>query len=188
MVSIIPFAEPSSRRRDANARDISSEYIWIVNKSFEWAPDYRPYVLVAESSEHNRRVSKITARWASRPQSQMRSRTLDAFNPISVINFLSSFNLECDINGMNDGAVMWLFHFLLKASSTAALNARFCFKPTTSCNTPSAKAERMRTYQKVEQYLFQIYATDYVIAENHAALKRYKKHRLCRQRITQKPW
>lgn len=68
---------------------------------------------------------------------------------------------------------MLVFHFFMKGSSTVALDAHLCLKPTSSQNTPRVKEEMLRTYLEVVNSLLHIYATDNVIAETGAALTRY---------------
>lgn len=95
--------------------------------------------MVEESSEYDETVPKNIAKWAKILQTQMRSHTSDAFDPIYVISFLSSFKFACAVSRIHGGAVMRFFPIFMKISSAAALNARLRLKPTSLSNAPMAK-------------------------------------------------
>lgn len=55
---------------------------------------------------------------------QMKYPIFDQFSSISIIAFLSNFNLACETNGTKrrTNLEIWLFHFFMKKSSSATLN------------------------------------------------------------------
>lgn len=96
----------------------------------------------------------------------------EAFDPISVISALSAFTLTCDSSAIHESVDTWLFDFIIKGSSAAALNARLRLKPTSSSSTHKAKDGMLRAYSQLGIYLLQAYAADDVIAETGDALTR----------------
>lgn len=110
--------------------------------------------------EYGGNVTKKIAKSAERLQPQMRSHLFDSFGLISIISVLSVFRLACDINEIQEGAAIWLFHSFMKGSSTAALNTRICLKTTSLSNTLRVKERMLTTCQKVMSYLHQTYAAD----------------------------
>lgn len=76
-----------------------------------------------KSSRNDESVGENIANWAMKPQTLVRSHIFDAFYLISVICFLSAFKLGRDTNGTPESAAMWQFHFFMKGSFEAALNA-----------------------------------------------------------------
>lgn len=121
-----------SFRRDAKAWDASPEIIRPGNKCHEHALNYRTYRSMFQSSEYNGSVVKNIAKWAERRQTQKRSEMFDAFNPISLISYISAFMQVCDTKEIHEVAAMWLFHFHMRGSCADALNSRLCLKPTSS--------------------------------------------------------
>lgn len=77
-----------------------------VIKRYEYALHYPTYRLVARSSQYAGDDGKIIAKWASRLQAQMRSNLFNAFDPISVIRYLSVFKWTCDTNINHGGATI----------------------------------------------------------------------------------
>lgn len=53
----------------------------------------------------------------------MKSQGFDSFDLISIIGFLSAYDLGCDKGGVCEGAALWLQKFSLKRAATSALNA-----------------------------------------------------------------
>lgn len=64
---------------------------------------------------------------------------------------------------------MRLFHFSMRGSSVAALNAPLSLKPVLLSNRFRAKEVMLRTYPKMVNCLLQICSTDDVIAKTDAA-------------------
>lgn len=100
----------------------------------------------------------------------MRSFLFNAFDPITIISFLSPFKLACDTNGIDEEFAISLFPFFMKGLSAAVLNSPLCLSPTSSSATPTAKEWMLKTYAEVVIYLLQIYSTDDLIANTYAAL------------------
>lgn len=44
----------------------------------------------------------------------MRHQLFDAFDFITILSFLKSFKTSCDIDGISEGAAMWLINYFMK--------------------------------------------------------------------------
>lgn len=62
----------------------------------------------------------------------MPHNTFDAANPISILNFLSTFKMTCHDKGMSEGARMGLFHFSIRNLAASTVNARVRLYDTSS--------------------------------------------------------
>lgn len=99
-----------------------------VNDCFTEALQYRKHFLADNSSCYDDEVARCVARLAKRLQVQIKSQTLESFDPISVICFLSNFKLVCDTNRVHKRAAPWLIHFFVKRPAEDALNARIALR------------------------------------------------------------
>lgn len=169
------------------ARDLSSKVVRRVHKHYEQALGYRTFRLADQSSECDENVPKRFPKWGKRLQKQIRSHKFITFSSVSVLNFLSAFKLACSTNGIDESAAIWIFHFFIKGSFAAALNACWSLKSTSQSSTPRAKDGMLRTYAEVVNYLLQTCATNDVIARTDVANTRFTQHSLCRQSSMRKP-
>lgn len=103
----------------------------------------------------------------------MRSHTLDEFDLILYMSFLSDFRLAFNINEIHGGAAIRQFHLFMKGSSIAALYVRLCLKPALLLNMSDANKAMLRTFPEVENYHFQLYTMDDVIAETGAIFTQF---------------
>lgn len=67
------------------------------------AMDSHGYHLAEGSTHHDEQVTKHINKWKSRSQAQMQSQL---FDPISIIEFLHAFKMDCDNNGAHEGATV----------------------------------------------------------------------------------
>lgn len=129
-----------SRQRDGKAQEPRPGAIRPLNKRHEHALDCHTFRLVDVSSDLDGNVTKNSARSTMRLLPQMRSHMLDEPGPISVISFLFAFMLACNTKEIHNGLDTWFFQYLMKTSSTGALNARLSVEPTPLSN---AQGEEM---------------------------------------------
>lgn len=90
--------------------------------------------------------------------------------PISILSFLSSFELECDTNGVYEGASFWLLYFFMRLPAAAALNARIALR----LKSPERQTEgTIRLHFKAINNLLKSYAKDDMITETDADMKQF---------------
>lgn len=70
------------------------------------ALDYRTYHLAHKLLQYNDEVARSVAERAEHLRVQMRTNDIDIYDPISIINVLSSFKLACDTTSVQEGAEM----------------------------------------------------------------------------------
>lgn len=87
-------------RHERNSCRCEKEWTLVhpVNDRSQEGIDSRTYRLADKSSSYYDEIARIVAKWAKRPQVQMRSQIFDLFDPISFIGFLSAFRSACDMN------------------------------------------------------------------------------------------
>lgn len=62
-------------------------------------------------------------KWAKQVQVQRKSNMFDSFDPILIRGFLSTLEVACDSNGINQDATMWLQPFSGGKPAAVALNS-----------------------------------------------------------------
>lgn len=81
-------------------------------------------MIADKSSKYDALVAKYVTKWVKRFKVQTKRNILDSFDPISITEFLSTFKIASDTNGLHGGAVMRLILFFMENSAAAALNYR----------------------------------------------------------------
>lgn len=76
--------------------------------------NYRTYRLVDRSSHYDDEAAWSDFKWAKVIQEQTRSPTFDSLDPISILSFLSAFEVESDTNGVEVVATLELLQTLLE--------------------------------------------------------------------------
>lgn len=91
--------------------------------------DFRTYRLVDNLQMYNDNVAGKILKWSRLLMVQVKSETLDAVGPITILSSLNDLKLACKTNGVHEGAAIWLFHLFTKKLGTAVLNDCPCLKP-----------------------------------------------------------
>lgn len=112
----------------------------------------------------------------------------DAFDNRFFIRARPAFTLACKINEIHEGTAMWLFHFVMKSSSAAALNARLCWKLKLLSATSRGKERMLRMYPEVMSFVCENHATDIFLSETDSSKHIQRNLRPCRQRNEWKLW
>ena len=102
---------------------------------------------------------------------QLRGINFNGSDPVSIINFLSTFQTACNTNGVHEGAAMWIFQFFLKDAAKALVKSRTT--ATKKKRRKSSSADRLTSYSEVVHFLLKTYATDEVLAEAYADVQNY---------------
>lgn len=127
---------------------------------FQNAVDYSNYQWDSCSTLSDNNLSKNIAKMAKRLSSQMKPHKF-------ILGFLITFKMACDASGVYEGAVMWLFHFSMKNSTSSALKSKLA--PNSQQNPNQTlrrrKIKKLTTYQQVNNHLLWKYATDEVITD-----------------------
>lgn len=84
------------------------------------------------SGQSDDQVAWKCAKWAKCIQVQLKTSIFDSFDPISILFFISLFQLVCDTYIIHEGAAMWLLHFFMKKRAAAALNPRTALRSKSS--------------------------------------------------------
>lgn len=98
----------------------------------------------------------------------MKPHIFNGTDPITILNFLQVFKTACNTNGLHEGAATCMFQFYLKEPVRALLSARI----RTTSRDKSSRQGKLSTYFQLVPYLFKAYATDDVIAEAEAELRK----------------
>lgn len=91
---------------------------------------------------YDRQFSKLFSNMAKRVPAHIRSHFHIPLDPILIVEFLRSFKLTVDTNGVYKVAAMWLFHFHPSDTSSEVLSARLCPKSTDEINSRSVVLEQ----------------------------------------------
>lgn len=116
-----------------------------------------------ECFKYNDCVDKRIVKWAKRFQVQIKTNILDSFDPIPIIEFITTFKLASDTNGAHTGASFWLLPSLVKKMASTTLKYLIAL---------SSKAQKFRkeripySCSKVINFLLETYTTGDVIEEN----------------------
>lgn len=129
------------------------------------------YLLNDKSTCFDSKVPCHVSKMAKRMEVQLKSHILEPMNQISILRFLPAFQTACDANGVHEGAAMWLFHYIDKKTTKAALSAR----TTTKVDKRKYKGGQLAPYPKVVNYLLKTYATDEVIAETDTGINQFRQ-------------
>lgn len=70
--------------------------------------DYPTYCLADKPSSLDNEAARNVAKCVICDMVQGKSLVFDSVDPISVIHFLSVFELACDMNGVRERAALWL--------------------------------------------------------------------------------
>lgn len=62
-------------------------------------------------TEYDRSVPKYIAKIAKCMSGQRKVHISELSDPISIMEFLETFNLVCDTNAVHEETDIWLFHF-----------------------------------------------------------------------------
>lgn len=65
-------------------------------------------------SKYDGTVSTNDAKMAKGMTAQMKPHIFEPFKPSPILGFLKNFKLNCDTNGIYEGAAMWLILFFMK--------------------------------------------------------------------------
>lgn len=96
----------------------------------------------------------------------MGSNTLDQFKLICIIEFLCSFKLTCNTNGIGEDTAIWVYIFFTKNSAKSALRVRQVYKHKARTWMPSAgETTTITAFPQVIDYFFCTYTTDEKISE-----------------------
>lgn len=96
----------------------------------------------------------------------MRSHIFDLLDPISIIGFLSIYNLAYNTNGVREVVEIWLFNFFMDKLSSAVLNTSLGFKQAAQTRLSFArKTALLSKYPRVVGYSLRSYATYENIAD-----------------------
>lgn len=134
------------------------------------ACNFESYRLSNRNARYNRADAKRMKSFLRDTNVQMKGRHFDGRPEIAVLNFLSAFKRACDINGVHEGAAIYLFrHFL-------AGNARTDFEAQLDGPTPEPDdADSLTTYCEVVSYLLRTYATNEAISAAHSELISFRQ-------------
>ena len=103
---------------------------------------------------------------------QMKNRTFDGNDQITVLGFLAKFRDACDINHLSEGVAMWCFQFFLSGQAEALLQSRLAGG---SMAVDVEQEDLLRTYPQVVNFLLRTYATDEIIAEAYSDVMSFKQ-------------
>lgn len=78
-----------------------------------------------QSQSYNGRISGKINKWAERTEVSMRSAIFKPSDTISLLFFLHNSKGAYDINGIHDGAAMWLFPHFMKDAANSGLEPEF---------------------------------------------------------------
>lgn len=100
----------------------------LVNSCFQRAVNYNKNPLDNKLPNYDHAVLRKPSKMFKRTEAQMKPSAFDPFDPISMIEFLCSFKLACDNCKIHEGAGIWLFHFIVKKSTSSTLHMRLASK------------------------------------------------------------
>lgn len=95
-------------------------------KKYFGSVDYRIYRLFSRSLHYVDIVPSCVAKLVKHAKSQMKARFCDPKKPVSIIEFLKTFNLAGDTNNTLDGVDMWILTHHVKKKLAATLNGHLC--------------------------------------------------------------
>lgn len=158
-------ASRNSPTEPSKQKDIPSKYL---SKGFDGrymrfddGSNFQSNLLIDHNQLHDGYVARHIAESAKLMNAQICQTTVNLSDPISVLNFRSTFKTTRHINKVLEGATMWLFHFFIWYLELSTTSAQNCFPD--SSNTLQRGV--FYSYCDVVDYLLATYATDNVIAE-----------------------
>ena len=137
---------------------------------FKKAVYFKTYRLHNRSLQYDSSVTKKLSKIRKRMEPEMRPHLFDGSDPITIIPFLEAFRDSCNVNGVHEGAALWLVGYFLRGSAKSKVTAR-----TTSNNAKKKIGNRLLTYCQAIDFLLRTYATDDIIARAVDDLKSYKQ-------------
>lgn len=111
-----------------------------VKKHHALVGNYRTYRLANFSSRYNDVVSSSVAKIMKKVKSQIKAHFFDPKDPISIVGFLATFKLPCDMDKIHEGATMRILSNFVKKPIGNAQNSRMCTESqsgplaATACN------------------------------------------------------
>lgn len=107
-----------------------------------------------------------------RTTAQMKPRTFNLFDPISIIEFVKNFELASDTNEVHECAAMSLFDFLMNKTASAVLNAQISAEHTDKQHSQpaSGKTRYFTSYRLVVNFSLNNFATDQAVAETNSEI------------------
>lgn len=90
-------------------------------KRIFWSRHRQSFNCFTDRSQHYEddvawQITKMT----KRPEVQLKLLKFDEFDLMTILSFISAFQMACDTNFIHEGADRWLFHFLIKNPAGAA--------------------------------------------------------------------
>lgn len=142
-----------------------------VNALCQTSLDYWSSSWLDRAQNYDDDMADRIAKMAKRLRVQLKSQMLGKSYSISILSFSNAFNRPQDTNEIHKGAVMCLFHNLVKKPAGPAINAYTCL-----CSRSRARQERkLASYLQVLDYLFETNATDKIIVEAGLEILNFKK-------------
>lgn len=124
------------------------------------AQNYITYRLITKYQEYEAGVACRISKLPSHSEDQMKTKTFDSWDLISVLSFLPVFRTAGNKNEITKGAMMWLLYRFLKKAPAIAWSSRLAPEPTKpTCCTDGAH-ERLGSYEQVVTFLPATYVTD----------------------------
>lgn len=123
--------------------------------------------------------SSCTAKQMKKLSSQMRAHFFDRKTRISIIGFLTSLKLLCDMNNIHRYVSMWVLPYYLKETLANALKSHICENYCLSAFPASVRNEEpesgkiLPSYPEAVIYLLKKFEPKQAIVENDAAILYY---------------
>lgn len=103
----------------------------------------------------------------------MKAHIFNPIDPISIIEFFSTFKMECDTKGVRERVVLWLFPWFLNNPEAAALLP--CSPLKSKSSHHSVKERVLTTYFQIVNPLFEAYVMEDGITGAYSQIPPYVK-------------
>lgn len=94
------------------------------NTQFDYILKFQSYRLIKGDQRYSSLLASPIAETAKLMQEQMRPKSFDPSDSISVFNFLSNFKTTFDRIGLSKTAAVWLFQNFIRNRTTSILNGQ----------------------------------------------------------------
>lgn len=140
--------------------------IWPFNTLYRSTLNYRTYGLDNQSQVFNTSVARCISKMTRRVVVQQKSHIFYPTDPISILSFLSVLETTFDSNGIPKGTLMWLFQYLVKKITKAAISVG-----TTTVGKRRGKDGQLTSCDILVNCLLLTNSTDYIMAETDRSEK-----------------
>lgn len=108
-------------RKCHSSKDVELKVLQLVKICYHDALKYHIYRHTDKSSMYDDSVANCVENWAEWLQWQKQTNSLQSFDTVPIISFLSAVKIACNTNGIHKGVAIWLLHFFIKDLEAAAL-------------------------------------------------------------------